>query len=178
MTSTVAMHAGLGSLLLILGAVLVLGPKRKGTHTISGHVYHWLLLGTCASGLIIGLSTPEVSAFEIVTPPTYLLGLLGYLAAKWRKPWFGKPWLFWHIIGQGGSYIGVWTAFAFQIVPASLLPWPHRLWMLMALPSAVGGPLIARAVGRWVGGQPSPHGTGSRRGVRRFKTDKPSPPGG
>lgn len=150
MRPSVVIHTVLGLLLLAVGAALMFGPKRRGWHTVLGEVYHWLLLGTCAGGMLIGLRNPGISPFEAVTPPTYLLGLLGYLAGKVRRPVLGKPWLLWHIVGQGGSYIGVWTAFAFQAVPSSLLPWPYRLWILMSLPSIVGGVLIARAVERWL----------------------------
>lgn len=150
MGSAVPVHAALGLLLLVVGLFQVLGLKHKGRHTVLGEAYHWLLLATCAGGMVIGSGNPGLSPFEAITPATYLMGLVGYLAGKSRQPWFGKPWMLWHIAGQGGSYIGVWTAFAFQIVPSSVLPWPYRLWILMSCPSIIGGVLIARTLKRWL----------------------------
>jgi hypothetical protein len=68
-----------------------------------------------------------------------------------RKPksWLGRPWLFWHMIGQSGSYIGVLTATAFQIFPRFLPASPLLTIVLFAIPSAVGTVLIARTLRRW-----------------------------
>src|SRR2546423_3935420 len=103
------LHAGAGLVLLVLGVLALTARKsRTSRHIRVGDVYFWLLVFTLSSGMLIGLQHwPRITVFQIVTPPTLLLGVLGYVMAK-RRP---RQWLRWHIVGQGGSYIGVVTAF-------------------------------------------------------------------
>jgi uncharacterized membrane protein YeaQ/YmgE (transglycosylase-associated protein family) len=93
---------------------------------------------TLSTGLFIGSRHSGLTLFEVATPPTFALGLLGWLAGRSRR----KGWLRWHIVGMAGSYIGVVTAFGFQAVPRSL--WP--VWWL--LPTAIGSAMIARSTRR------------------------------
>jgi len=89
----------------------------------------------------------RLSVFQVVTPPTFLMGVLGYTMAKTRpRRWLGRPWLLWHISGQAGSYIGVVTATAFQVFPRFL---PHTATLtvaLFAVPSIIGSILIQRTI--------------------------------
>ncbi|GIW09669.1 MAG: hypothetical protein KatS3mg061_0726 [Dehalococcoidia bacterium] len=115
-------HTLAGLLLLALGLLTL--PARKSrfsAHPRFGERYFWLLLLTTSSGLLVGLNHPRLSFFELVTPPTLLAGLVGYVLAK-RRP---RGWLRWHIIAQSSSYIGVVTAFGsrssrayFRLIPS------------------------------------------------------------
>jgi hypothetical protein len=72
----------------------------------------------------------------------FVLGLVGYRARRRRRP----GWVRWHIVGMGGSYVVLLTAFYVDNGPQlsgwKLLPgWPF--WVL---PTLVGAPLIARAL--------------------------------
>ena len=142
------LHASAGLVLLVLGLLALTARKnRTSRHTRVGEVYFWLLIATLSSGMLVGLEHwPRVTVFEIVTPPTLLLGLLGYVMAK-RRP---KQWLRWHIFGQGGSYIGVVTAFAFQAFPTFLPPSPVLTTAYWLLPTLIGSVLIARTTAKWV----------------------------
>lgn len=87
----------------------------------------------------------RITLFEIATPPTFAAGLLGYVMAK-RRP---RSWLRWHIFGQGSSYIGVITAFSFQVFPRFL---PESVWLTLTywtVPTLIGGALINRTIRRW-----------------------------
>lgn len=112
-------------------------------------VFGPLLLVTLTSGMVIGAQRPGISFFEAATPPTLGFGILGYVAVKRKPHWFGAPWIVWHIVGQGGSYIGVVTAFGFQVVPRLIDPTPLVITALWALPTIVGSTLIARTKRRW-----------------------------
>ena len=152
-------HVILSISLLIAGATNLVLPKRKHSlHAMLGDVYFWLLTLALPSGFLIGfIEHPGVlSVFQWVTPPTYVMGLVGFLAVK-RKPkvWAGRPWLYWHITGQGASYIGVVTATCFQTFPRifPVLYYAHLLPMivlLFAIPTIVGTLLISRTVSKWI----------------------------
>ena len=105
-----------GAALVVIGALALTAPKRRNDslHTRWGEIYVWLLTATLGLGLVIGLDDPGLSVFEIVTPPTFAFGLVGYLTAKRRGRILGLPWTCIHIPAQGGSYIGVITATSFQ----------------------------------------------------------------
>ena len=157
----VMFHAAMSVGLVTLGVLSLTTRKSKHSlHPRVGEAYFWLLLVALGSGMVVGAMRPGVSIFEIATPPTLLLGILGYAMAK-RRPrrWLGRPWLHWHIFGQGGSYIGVTTATLFQTVPraleAAFLPvlWPPAgllTVMPFALPTVIGSALIVRAQRKWI----------------------------
>jgi hypothetical protein len=146
------LHAGGGLLLLALGAYLMLAPKRGATHRVGGELYFWLLAGTCVSALVIGARHPGLSVFEVVTPITFGYGLLGYVAGKMRPfRWRDRSWLYWHLLGQGGSYIGVVTAFGLQVAPRILPPSLLLVVLLAIVPAVVGSRLMGRTAKRWLG---------------------------
>ncbi|HEV8053232.1 MAG: hypothetical protein H0V04_00420 [Chloroflexi bacterium] len=143
-------HAALAVALLVMGAVNIALPKRRaGAHGRVGRAYLVLLVAALGSGMVIGARDPAISVFEIVTPPTLILGISGYVAARYRRAWLGRPWVFWHIQGQGGAYIGVVTATLFQTVPRVVPSSPLLLILLGVLPSIVGTILIVVAIRRW-----------------------------
>ena len=136
MHTLLIVHASLGVVLLVLGGVALAGRKSKrARHPLVGTVYFWLLTSVLASAMVLGQRHAGWSMFEIMTPPTFALGLIGYLMGRLRP----TGWLRWHIGGMAGSYIGVVTAFGFQLVPRAFYPY----WWI--LPTVVGTLLIARA---------------------------------
>jgi uncharacterized membrane protein YeaQ/YmgE (transglycosylase-associated protein family) len=148
MSFIIAFHAVAATALVVTGLVMLLAPKRRrGRHGRLGDVYFWLLAIALGSGMVVGLRDPALSPFEIATPPTFALGLGGWLLAK-RRP---RGWLQWHIAGQGGSYIGVITATLFQIVPRVTPDSAVIYALIWALPTIVGSVLIARTTARRLG---------------------------
>ena len=148
MSFIIAVHAVAATALVVTGLVVLLAPKRRrGRHGRLGDVYFWLLAIALGSGMVVGLRDPALSPFEIATPPTFALGLGGWLLAK-RRP---RGWLQWHIAGQGGSYIGVITATLFQIVPRVTPDSAVIYALIWALPTIVGSVLIARTTARRLG---------------------------
>lgn len=147
-----AVHASLGTLLVLAGLAATLTPKRRrrSPHRRVGQVYMALLVTVLPTGMILGAANPGVTLFEIATPPTLLMGLAGWWAGRARPARFlGRPWRFWHIAGMGGSMIGVVTATAFQIAGRTVgmrQPLVLALWLV---PPIVGSVLIGRAQARW-----------------------------
>src|SRR5690348_18476526 len=87
-------HVSVGLALLLLGLVALLGRKsRRARHPIVGHAYFFALTATLSTGLLIGSRHPGLTLFEVATPPTFALGLLGWSAARLRR----EGWLRWHI---------------------------------------------------------------------------------
>ena len=153
-------HAGVSVVLVALGLLALTARKsRHSLHPRLGEAYFWVLVVALGTGMLVGAQRPELSVFEIATPPTLLLGLLGYVMVK-RKPrrWLKRPWLYWHIFGQGGSYIGVVTATSFQTVPRVFELAPPQFQppaalltvTLFAVPALEGTYLITRAQRKWV----------------------------
>jgi hypothetical protein len=135
-----AIHVAAGTTGLLLGPVAMLAPKRPGTHTRVGEVYHWTVFTLFCSAVALAiLNWDEVWWLSLVGAGSYAFALMGYLAAK-RRP---RGWLGPHISGQGGSYIAMVSAFmvvnweALTGTPGfrSPLPW--------VLPTIVGSPIIA-----------------------------------
>jgi peptidoglycan/LPS O-acetylase OafA/YrhL len=147
-------HAAAGTVLLALGVLAALSPKRRrrSPHRRFGQAYVLLLIVVLPTGMVIGAHDPALSLFELATPPTLLLGLAGWSAGRARpRRWWGQPWRTWHIAGMGGSLIGVITATAFQVVPRLVEITPVIAMALWSVPTIVGSVLIARATRRWTG---------------------------
>ena len=139
----VALHVLLGLACVLTGAVAMLSLKQRGRHPRFGTIYFWCLSGLVA--LAIGLSVVRWTRDY----PLFVLGVLSFAAAligrtARRQRWSG--WIVWHITGMGMSYIVMLTAF--YIDNGRSLPlWKDlptiSYWLL---PSAIGGPLIGRAL--------------------------------
>jgi hypothetical protein len=157
-TAIIVVHAALGTGLFVVGFLALRAPKRAGSsHGRLGSVYFALLFTCLPLGLVIGAHHPGLSAFEVATPPTMALGVVGWLAKRRRpRPFLGRPWIAAHISGVGGSYIGVATAGAFQtfgrVAPATTT----TAIVIFAVPTLIGSPLIRRATARRVRGARHP----------------------
>lgn len=142
-------HVVVGIGLVAAGLASLSTPKRRRSpHVLAGRVYMGLLCVTLGTGTLVGLRNPGLTLFEIATPPTLAMGLFGWWAVR-AKPrrLGGLPWKAWHVVGVGGSFIGVVTATTFQVVPRFLDPVPQFVetaqWVL---PTVVGTLLISRKV--------------------------------
>lgn len=146
MTSVVSVHAVGGTLLLVLGVTAAVAPKRRrrSPHVTAGTVYVGILVVTLVTGMVVGLRNPGVTLFEVATPPTLVMGLAGWAAARYRP----RDWLAKHIAGVGGSLIGVVTAAGFQVVPRVVELDVAVATALWVVPTTVGSLLIRRAVVR------------------------------
>lgn len=144
--------------LLGTGIIALILPKRKHSrHGNIGEIYFWLLLISLPTGFLIGVieHPGSYTAFQYVTPFTLLMGCMGYIAVKTHRGWLGKSWLYWHIQGQGGSFIGVVTATCFQTIPR-VSPYIYTHYTLFAmiltfaLPTIIGTCLINRTMNKWI----------------------------
>ena len=131
-----AVHIVAGTPGLILGANMFV-PKRRGTHTRIGELYHWnyvVMAGTAC--VMASLAWAESWFFVPIAVFSYAFALTGYVAAKWRP----RGWLIPHVIGQCGSYIAAVSAFVtvnwerFGGDADSILPF--------FLPSVIGFPIV------------------------------------
>ena len=149
-------HIVAGSAGLVLGPLAMRAPKRRGRHTRLGGIYHWNMLAVCLSATALALMDwGELWWFLPIAAFSYANALMGYLAVKIR--WRG--WLRQHVGGMGGSYIALVTA----LLVVNTGGEPFFVWFL---PTIVGTPLIARAVGRLPpGARPAP-------GLRRSPHDQ------
>lgn len=132
-TIALTVHIAAGSAGLLLGPVVMFACKRRGAHTAAGEAYHWVFLVLFLSAVALAvLDWDEVWWLAVVGAGSYAFALLGYLAAKRRRPgWLGA-----HVSGQGGSYISMVTAIlVVNLGSASPLAW--------IAPTVIGTPIIA-----------------------------------
>lgn len=136
-------HVFFGLASVVTGLVAMLSRKRSGHHTTFGTIYYWSLS-------VVFATTSALSAMRW-TEDYYLfiLGALSFTAASLGRTAHRQRWCDWvrlHITGMGLSYILLLTAF--YVDNGKNLPiWKElpsiTYWLL---PSAVGIPLIVRAL--------------------------------
>jgi uncharacterized membrane protein len=128
-----AIHITAGTTGLILGPLAMRAPKRRGPHTRLGETYHWVMLAVCLSAAALAsLAWQRIWWFLPIAAFSYANALLGYLAAKRRRP----GWLRRHIRGMGGSYIALTTALL-------VVNFGQQLPIAWLLPTIIGSPIIA-----------------------------------
>ncbi|SMC60274.1 hypothetical protein SAMN05660733_00702 [Lentzea albidocapillata] len=140
-------HVLLGLMATITGAAAMLSPKRAGRHPRRGLFYLAGLTGVALTGSVIAMSDwTHLWHLATLGAAAAALAAMGFAARRTR--WRG--WLAWHIVGMGGSYIAMLTAFYVDNGPRlplwQLLP-PVTFWFL---PAIVGLPLIAFSLRRYV----------------------------
>jgi hypothetical protein len=161
--------AGLG--VVVAGLLAALARKRAGRHPRAGRVYLGALgvVAATAAGLAV-LRWPDDVHLLALGVIAFGCGLGGYRARRRRRP----GWVRWHILGMGGSYVALLTAFYVDNGPQlpvwQLLP----AWTFWVLPAAVGAPVIAAALHRYGSrGWFTPAGPGPRGSAAT-----PNPPAG
>ncbi len=141
--AVLAVHIPFGLLSVVAGFVAIVSKKRPGRHPTFGTIYYW---GLC----VIFVSASVLAALRWAEDyHLFILGALSFAAATFgrmarRRRWRG--WVRLHISGMGLSYILMLTAF--YVDNGKSLPLWKELpsiayWLL---PSAVGLPLIGRAL--------------------------------
>lgn len=144
--AVLAAHVVAGLLAVVVGLLAALADKRSGRHPRSGRVYVCALVmaAVTASGLAV-LRWPHDLHLLALGVTALALGLGGYAARVRRRPGWARR----HILGMGGSYVVLLTAFYVDNGP--LLPGWQLLptWMFWVLPAAVGAPLIAATLRRY-----------------------------
>ena len=138
-TVVLTIHVAAGVAGLLLGPLAMVVEKRRGRHTSAGEAYHAAFAVLCASAVVLAvLDWSESWWLALVGAGSYGFALLGYVAAKRRRP----GWLIKHVAGQGGSYIAMtsatlvvnWENLTGVQGRESPLPW--------LLPTLIGTPLI------------------------------------
>ena len=139
------LHVAAGTTGLVLGPVAMFSAKRRGRHTRAGEAYYWAFVALFVSAVALAAINWERSWWlALVGAGSYAFALLGYRAAKRRRP----GWLRKHVAGQGGSYIAMtsallvvnWDNITGTTGRESFLPW--------ILPTLVGTPILL-----WLGAQ-------------------------
>jgi uncharacterized membrane protein len=147
LTAVIVIHIAVGLTAVICGATAMLSPKRPGRHPVAGRSYLLALIALFASAVALALARPHSAYLLIVGAVALAAGGLGYAARRIR--WHG--WLRFHMTGMATSYVAILTAFYVDNGPRlplwKLLP-PVTFWFL---PSAVGLPLLLRALRRHTG---------------------------
>jgi hypothetical protein len=143
--SILAIHVPLGLLAVVTGAIAMLKEKRRGGHTRFGAIYFWSL------GALFATSTALAAMRWADDYHLFVLGAIAFAAAivgreVRRRRWSTRIDL--HVVAMGVSYIVMLTAF--YVDNGKNLPLWRDLpsvayWLI---PSAVGIPLIVRALAR------------------------------
>ncbi|MBG9476022.1 alcohol dehydrogenase [Bacillus megaterium] len=133
-------HIAFGVICLLLGILAMSAKKRRGSHTKWGEVYHASYVGVFITAIILSiLRWEEIAYLFYVALFSYSFAIYGYLAGKRR--W--KNWIYHHIRGMLGSYIGAVTALLVNI--GDMLPLLNKLptlWFWF-LPTIVGVPIAS-----------------------------------
>ena len=144
-----AVHIAAGLTCVVTGAVTGLSPKRPGRHPRFGTLYYRSLLVVVASAAwLAALRWPEDTYLLLLGTLSLAAATLGRTARRRRWRWRRWRWIGLHLTGMSASYILLLTAF-YADNGKNLPVWqhlPHLTYWL--LPSAVGLPLIARALAR------------------------------
>jgi hypothetical protein len=139
----VVIHIAAGLVSVAAGIAAAVSRKGGRVHIASGRVY---------LGGIIGLASTMLVLATIRWPLDNHLAILGLIALGAALHGFinrrrhGSD--RWHILAMGGSFVVMLTAFYVDNGP--FLPLWNLLpaWTYWVIPSLVGAPIIARAIGR------------------------------
>ena len=142
---------------VVTGAIAALSPKHPGHHPRLGTLYYRSLTVVVTSAAwLAALHWPQDAYLLVLGTLSIAAATLGRTARRRRWCWQRWRWIGLHLGGMSASYILLLTAF--YVDNGKHLPvWrslPHLPYWL--LPSAVGLPLVARALARH-------HGLATRR---------------
>ena len=141
----VGVHVAFGLAAVASGALAMLSRKGPGRHPRFGAIYFWSLAGLfLTAGGLAAVRWDEDRALFLLAVVAFGSAIAGRRARRRLRP----GWASRHILGMGGSYIAMLTAFYVDNGP-NLPLWrdlpPIALWLV---PSLVGAPLIAWALAR------------------------------
>jgi hypothetical protein len=144
-----AVHIAAALTCVATGAVAALSPKHPGRHPRLGTLYYRSLTVVVASvAWLAALRWPQDAYLLVLGTLALAAATLGRTARRRRWRWRRWRWIGLHLVGMSASYILLLTAF-YADNGQHLPIWralPHLAYWL--LPSAVGLPLIARALAR------------------------------
>ena len=146
------MHIAAALTCVVTGAVAALSRKRPGLHPRLGTLYYRSLCVVVASAAwLTALHWPQDAYLLALGTLSLAAATLGRTARRRRWQWRRWRWIGLHLAGRSASYILLVTAF--YVDNGKNLPvWrslPYLAYWL--LPSAVGLPLVARALARYHG---------------------------
>ncbi len=135
-TVLLGVHISAGTIGLLLGPLALVVPKRVGWHPRLGVAYQGAIAVMTVSALgLVALAPGRLWWLGLIAVATEAAALAGWAVRRQHS----SGWLGWHIRLMCGSYLSFVTA-ALVVNWASPLAW--------VLPTAVGTPLIIRAVQR------------------------------
>lgn len=141
----VGVHVAAGLTAVISGAVAALSPKGRGRHSMFGSIYFGgiCVLFATATGLAIMRWRQDYGLF-LIGLAAFGMALTGVVARE--RHWPGDTA---HILGMGGSYVAMLTAF--YVDNGKHLPLWDRLptFAFWVLPSLIGVPLVGRALHKY-----------------------------
>ena len=150
-----AVHVTAGLTCVVSGALAALSPKGRRRHVIAGKVYFGGICVLVASATALAIMRwREDYGFFLIGLVAFGFALTGFVARE--RHWPGDTA---HIVGMGGSYAAMLTAF--YVDNGKKLPLWDKLptaafWVL---PSAIAIPLIWRAVRKYARSSPARHST-------------------
>ena len=137
-----AVHVLAGLTAVASGAVAALARKGSARHVRSGRLFYRAVAVVFATAVVLAaMRWREDYPLVIIGAVAFGAATVGYLHRRWHRPGDAP-----HIAGMGSGYVAMLTAFYVDNGPHlplwDRLP-PLAFWLL---PSAVGVPVIARAI--------------------------------
>jgi len=131
-----AVHIVCGAVGLVVAALALFMPKRRGWHTRFGRVYVFAGVGVVATTFGLFLYDPmELLGLGIIAIATGICAGAGLWLVRTKPTLRRGTWLVWHLNLMSSSYISFVTAFLVQMADGHFLAW--------VLTTIVGSPLIA-----------------------------------
>jgi len=144
-TPLIAAHVAAGIGAVVVGAVAIFATKGSMRHRRAGLSYLTALAILALTGGILALEAWAARAHLFVLGTlAFVLALTGYAAKRRRR----EGWMARHLVAMGASYVVMLTAFYVDNGPRLPLWWRLPTWALWVLPSAIGAPIIGRALVR------------------------------
>src|SRR5690349_5594885 len=140
--AVLAVHVLAGLTAVIAGAIAALARKGSPRHIRAGRWYYRAITVVFATAAILAAMRWRQDYYLfILGAVAFAAATVGYLHRRRHRP--GDTG---HIVGMGGAYVTMLTAFYVDNGPH--LPLWDRLpaWAFWLLPGAIGAPLIVRAV--------------------------------
>jgi hypothetical protein len=142
--AVLAVHVLAGLAAVATGAIAALARKGSPRHILAGRWYYWAITAVFATATVLAAMRWRQDYYLfIIGAVAFTAATFGYQHRRHHRP--GDTG---HIAGMGVSYVAMLTAFYVDNGPHLPL-WSHlptlAFWLL---PSAIGAPVIVRAVMR------------------------------
>jgi hypothetical protein len=138
-----AVHVLAGLTAVTAGAIAALSRKGSPRHIRAGRWYYWAITVVFATAILAALRWRQDYYLFIIGAVAFTAATIGYQHRRRHRPGDTA-----HIAGMGTAYLAMLTAFYVDNGPHLPL-WDHlptpAFWLL---PTAIGAPIIARAISR------------------------------